>query len=149
VAPGAARRRGARAPRRARRRAAVRVRDEDALVAAGSSVELRVDGRAIFSGVEWSFAGRQRTVDVRPVVELDDGEHLARDRAAGEHEHAPGVVRLEDATLVRTQAAGSHGGAQHEGWAVSAATAASRQYASAPTALPNSSFSGAPPTSTM
>ena len=34
-------------------------------------------------------------------------------------------------------------------WAVSAATAASRQYASAPIALPNSSFSGAPPTSTM
>src|SRR4051812_6777488 len=33
--------------------------------------------------------------------------------------------------------------------AVSAAIAASRQYASAPTALPNSSFNGAPPTSTM
>src|SRR5690606_13948415 len=33
--------------------------------------------------------------------------------------------------------------------AVSTATAASRQYASAPTALPNSSLSGAPPTSTM
>ena len=34
-------------------------------------------------------------------------------------------------------------------FAVSTATAASRQYASAPMALPNSSFSGAPPTSTM
>ena len=33
--------------------------------------------------------------------------------------------------------------------AEAAATAASRQYASAPTASPNSSFSGAPPTSTM
>ena len=33
--------------------------------------------------------------------------------------------------------------------AVSAATPASRQYASAPTASPNSSFSGAPPTRTM
>ena len=37
----------------------------------------------------------------------------------------------------------------HEDIAVSAAIAASRQYASAPTAFPNSSLSGAPPTRTM
>ena len=42
-----------------------------------------------------------------------------------------------------------HARASTSACAVSAATAASRQYASAPIASPNSSFSGAPPTSTM
>ena len=42
-------------------RAAIGVRDEDPLVAPSSSVSFASTAPAICAGVEWSFAGRQRT----------------------------------------------------------------------------------------
>ena len=74
-------------------------------------------------------------------------QQLARERAAADDDEPrrDGVGRgrwpQPQAALARRSSMSRR--------AVSAATPASRQYASAPTAAPNSSFSGAPPTSTM
>ena len=137
--------------------ATVGVRDEDALVLTLQLGQLRVDraGDLLRGRVE---LGRQAAhVDVRPAVEPDHREHLAGDRAAREDEHvgtlgrAERDLRLEQlgglCVTLYTFAAARR--ASTSACAVSAATAASRQYASAPIAVPNSSFSGAPPTSTM
>ena len=158
VAP--ARCRGARRCRNRRRRRR-RARSGPA-----SSVSFASTAPAICSGVEWSFAGRQRTSTCVQPLRPDHGEHLAGDRAAGEDQHVGrgGCVERDlgldeigavDADLGcrqglhRAQFVAVARRASTSACAVSAATAASRQYASAPTALPNSSFSGAPPTSTM
>ena len=58
-----------------------------------------------FGEIEIDFRqlGRQAADGhVLPAVEPDDREHLACDRSTREHEHL-GVLRLEDALLVRTQ----------------------------------------------
>jgi hypothetical protein len=80
--------------------------------------------------------GRQALeLDVCPAVQVADAHQLAGDGAAGDNQGCWGI-RVQDAFLISSLA-------------VSTAVAASRQYASAPMAAPNSSFSGAPPTSTM
>ena len=82
--------------------AAVRVRDEHPLVAARELPQLRVHrGRdQLRPGVE--LRGKAADGHVLPAVQPDDGEHLARERAAREDEHL-GPLGLEDALLVRMQ----------------------------------------------
>src|SRR6185436_10595409 len=135
---------------------AVGIGDEDALVAAGELGELRVDRRRDPLGSRVELGREAADVDLRPPVELDDGEDLPCDRAAREDEDARLGARARVGDLVveqrrrgRHDAATAARRASTRACAVSAATAASRQYASAPTALPNSSLSGAPPTRTM
>ena len=95
----------------------------------------------------------------------EHGSQLGRQRSAREDERGAGGASRESAIVpdgladigpTRTGQTDGPGGsalrnrrAATSSFAVSAATAASRQYASAPTASPNSSLSGAPPTSTM
>ena len=133
-------------------RAAVGVCDEHPLVRAGSRTELLVHraGDEARGGVK--FARQALHLDVRPSVQPDDGEYLAGYGAAGKHEHSGRRGRSECLLVleeVGQVAAAAARRASTSACAVSAAIAASRQYASAPTARPNSSFSGAPPTSTM
>ena len=74
-------------------------------------------------------------LDVVPAIQVADTHQFAGDRAAGD-DQGFGRCWVQDAFLISSLA-------------VSTAVAASRQYASAPMAAPNSSFSGAPPTITM
>ena len=83
-------------------RPAVGVPDEDALVATAELVQLRVDRGRDQLGAGMELRGETADGHVAPAVELDDGEHLAGDRAAREDEHL-GALGLEDALLVRTQ----------------------------------------------
>src|SRR4029079_3929898 len=136
--------------------AAVGVGHEDALVAAGELGELRVDRCRERRGSRVELGREAADIDVRPPVELDDGEDFPCDRAARQDEDARLGARARQGDLVveqrrggRHDAATAARRASTRACAVSAATAASRQYASAPTALPNSSLSGAPPTRTM
>ena len=137
--------------------AAVRIGDEDALVAPGELGQLRIDRTRDLLRGRMELGRQAANVDVRPAVEADHGEHLARDRTAGEDEHLRPSGGLEGDFLLEEVDAAARAQfafaaarrASTSACAVSAATAASRQYASAPTALPNSSFSGAPPTRTM
>ena len=109
--------------------------------------------------------GRQ-VADLDRVVDAAGDEHgpqLGRERAASDDERsgdewaaasvAVAVSARSAATItpptVRPVRRAILRRAVTSDLAVSAATAASRQYASAPIAAPNSSFSGAPPTSTM
>ena len=82
------------------------------------------------------------------------GSGLRRCRAGGRHAaRRRGRRRRRSGPVHATEGPGGSARRRRRAWtsslAVSAATAASRQYASAPTAVPNSSFNGAPPTSTM
>src|SRR6202035_2244313 len=82
-----------------------------------------------------------------PVICAAQCGDLLRQCAAGDDQHALALVshgarRAQCAAALARRAAISP-------LAVSTATAASRQYASAPTALPNSSLRGAPPTRTI
>ena len=77
--------------------------DEHALVAPVELAQLRVDrGRdQLGAGVEL----RRKAADgdvAASSLSSNDGEHLASDRAAREHEHL-GALGLEDALFVRTQ----------------------------------------------
>jgi len=86
--------------------------------------------------------GRQALNRHRELIELHHVEHLAGKCAAGHHEGARWIHRRRhDACAYAAERL-----AATSALAVSAATAASRQYASAPMAVPNSSFRGAPPT---
>ena len=77
-----------------------------------------------------------------PAVEPLERNDFACDRSTGDDQQRLGTHRLRPQCRAARRVAISD-------FAVSTATAASRQYASAPIAFANSSLSGAPPTSTM
>jgi len=80
--------------------AAVGVRHEDALVPAGELTQLLVDGRRDQLRPRVELRGEASNRHVPPAVEPDHGQHLARDRSAGENQHL-GPLGLEDPLFVR------------------------------------------------
>ena len=111
--------------------AAVGVGDEDAVVAALELGQLRVDRGRDPRRRRVQLGGQAADVDVLPAVQVEDGEHLARDRPAGEDQHAR-IVRGPERDLVLEERRGHDAAtaarrASTSACAVSAATAASRQ----------------------
>jgi hypothetical protein len=83
-------------------RAAVGIRNEHPLVAARELLQLRVHCGCDQLRPGMELRGKAADGHVLPPVQPDDGEHLARERAARENEHL-GPLGLEDALLVRMQ----------------------------------------------
>ena len=133
--------------------AAVAVQHEDALVVRAGLPDLGAHrfGNALRRVVQ--VRGQAGQLHVAPAVQPDQRQYLTRERAAGDQESARRSGRHHALALPQTQAATCAGAwlcrLATNALAVSTATAASRQYASAPIASANASFSGAPPTRTM
>ena len=83
------------------RGATVGVGDEDVLVAAGDLRQLRVHRTGDPLRRRMQLGGKAADVDVRPAVEPDHGEHLARDRAAGQDQHVCAGGGFEGHLLVK------------------------------------------------
>src|SRR5256885_1403492 len=124
--------------------AAVSVDDEDLRVASTVRLDLGAHRRRDALGPIVQLRGQAAHIEIGPAIGALERCDLAGESPAGDEQGVRALVHV-----VRPQAARVARRAASRVLAVSTAIAASRQYASAPTALPNSSFSGAPPTSTM
>ena len=126
--------------------AAVTVDDEHVRVAGAVRLDLGAHRRRDALRPIVQLRGQAAHIERRPAIRALERCDLAGESPAGDEQRAGALVHE---TLVRHQAARLARRAASSVLAVSTAIAASRQYASAPTARPNSSFSGAPPTITM
>src|SRR5271167_4821235 len=129
-------------------RSAVAIGNENRAATVAGGVNQRANrSRNLFRSIV-QF-GRQAAHGQRiPAVRAAECSDLVRQRTAGDDQQPLAAASLGGDHSAQCAAAPARRAAISP-LAVSTATAASRQYASAPTALPNSSLSGAPPTRTM
>src|SRR6267142_6073968 len=129
--------------------AAVAVGDEDRIIAFARGANEGANGGGNLFGPVVQLGRQAAHVDLVPAIGTAQCRDLVRQRPTGDDQQPRAPPRNFLSHCTAQWAAAPARRAAISPLAVSTATAASRQYASAPTALPNSSLSGAPPTSTM
>src|SRR5262249_58251383 len=135
-------------------RAAVGVGDEDLCVVCAVLLDDLTYRRRDALGSVVQLRGEATHLERAPAVGAPQRRDLARERPAGDDQgdgariHVSSLLGNRQPALPPRAPPAARRAASSV-LAVSTAMAASRQYATAPTALPNSSFSGAPPTNTM